>query len=60
MPQIDLLTYGDTAFTSFFVFWVYFISLVLLVSNVSSVRYFPLFFKLSIVSPLARFTSLSA
>ena len=55
MPQIDLVTYGDTALTSFIVFWVYFIALVLLVSTASSVRYFPTFFQLSIVNPLARF-----
>lgn len=57
MPQMDLLTYGDTAVTSFVVFWVYFISVVLVASRASLVRYFPSFFALSLISPLARLYS---
>lgn len=57
MPQIDMLTYGDTALTSFIVFWVYFINVILVATNTSLVRHFPLFFRLSLVSPLARLYS---
>lgn len=57
MPQIDLVTYGDTTFLSFVVFWVYFVSVVLFVTAISSARYFPSFFQLTAVSVLARFTA---
>lgn len=55
MPQIEMVTYGDTAIFSAFIFWSYFINLVLIGSTVTALFTFASFFRLSVVLPLARF-----
>lgn len=58
MPQIEMVTYGDTALFSAIVFWSYFINLVIIGSTVTALFTFASFFRISIITPLARFYAL--